>query len=81
MISLSFRALENILGAILPKAAQHTTWWSNDEASLEVQCKAWLGAGFQVQPDVKREMVTFVRTRTDQSPGPGRARALAEENL
>ena len=49
-ISLSFRRIEEIIGASLPKSAtDHRAWWGNQvDAKNRSQANAWLSAGFSV---------------------------------
>ena len=49
-VSLSFREIERILGAPLPKSATaHGAWWGNQRNSkVRPQAHAWLSAGFLV---------------------------------
>ena len=49
-ISLSFRRIEEIIGAPLPKSAtDHRAWWGNQrDAKNRPQANAWLSAGFSI---------------------------------
>lgn len=62
--SLSFRQLEDILGAPLPMSARrHRPWWGNHRAHSQAQ--AWMDAGWQVAAvDLGSRSVTFTRTRS-----------------
>lgn len=60
--SLTFSAIEQIIGADLPRSARtHRAWWSNDRGS-HIQADAWLDAGWKVEGvDRTTETVRFVR--------------------
>jgi hypothetical protein len=65
-VSLSFKEIENIIGAALPKSAYtYREWWSNQrDYKNRPQAKAWLSAGFEVESvnqDLKSGSVEFVR--------------------
>lgn len=49
-VSLSFREIEEIIGASLPVSARtYQAWWANQkDVSTRSQAKAWLSAGFAV---------------------------------
>ncbi len=49
-VSLSFREIEQIIGASLPASAHsYQAWWANQkDVSTRSQAKAWLSAGFVV---------------------------------
>ena len=48
-VTLSFTALEQILGASLPRSARiHSAWWGNEVQGAHVQSKSWLVAGYKV---------------------------------
>jgi antitoxin HicB len=61
--SLTFDALEQIIGADLPPSARtHRAWWSNDRSS-HIQADAWLAAGWKVDGiDRSTETVHFARS-------------------
>ncbi len=61
-ISLSFTAIEQILGVSLPATARsQRAWWSN-RSSGAVQAKAWMLAGYHAEEvDITNEQVTFRR--------------------
>jgi hypothetical protein len=60
---MAFRDIERILAALLPKSAQRPDWWGNeaDPKGRDVQCKAWLGAGYHATLQTACERVRFVR--------------------
>lgn len=60
---MTFRDIERVLGALLPKSAHRPEWWANeqDPATRHVQCKAWLRAGYRAAPQVTAERVRFRR--------------------
>ena len=49
-VSLSFKEIERILGASLPRSAYtHRQWWENPkDLSNRPQAKSWIEAGFKV---------------------------------
>jgi hypothetical protein len=49
-VSLTFRHIERILGAPLPRSArEYREWWSNQaDTSNRPQAAAWLNAGYRV---------------------------------
>jgi hypothetical protein len=49
-VSLSFREIEQIIGASLPASAHsYQAWWANQkDVSTRPQAKTWLNAGFVV---------------------------------
>jgi hypothetical protein len=61
-ISLSFEAIEEILGFRLPQSARrYAPWWAN-VGRTHVQASAWLGAGWKTsRVDVPGAKVVFVR--------------------
>ena len=61
-ISLTFAAIEQILGASLPATARsQRAWWSN-RSSGAVQANAWMLAGYHAEGvDIANERVTFRR--------------------
>jgi hypothetical protein len=58
--TLSFEAIERILGAPLPPSARkHEAWWSNNPTG-HVNAQAWLGAGYRAERvDISGEAVVF----------------------
>ena len=75
-ISLSFAAIERILGAKLPASARkHRPWWSNNEGN-SVMTTAWLGAGYRSeQVDMEGQRLVF---RRQQTPGGGNGNTIGE---
>lgn len=63
---MTFRDIERILGALLPKSAHRPEWWANEPnpATRRVQCKAWLRSGYRATARVQQERVTFDRPRS-----------------
>ncbi len=48
-VSLSFKQIEAIIGAPLPRSAyDYQAWWAN-QVSNHPQTKSWLSAGYKVQ--------------------------------
>ena len=63
-LEMSFRDVEHVLGAPLPRGAQRPQWWAN-ERDLEcghVQCRAWLRAGYEASVSMRAGTVRFTRT-------------------
>ncbi len=60
--SLSFEAVERILGASLPPSARkHEAWWSNNPTG-HVNAQAWIDAGYRTESvDIAGEAVVFRR--------------------
>lgn len=47
--TLTHAAIEEILGTSLPASARsHRAWWGNEADGEHVQCRSWLGAGWEV---------------------------------
>jgi hypothetical protein len=64
-VSLSFSALESILGFALPASAKkYAAWWANERGrTSHVQCLSWLDAGFEVKNlNLSRQTITFQRS-------------------
>ena len=60
-VTLSFRAIERIIGGPLPASARkHSAWWANDTGGTHVQSHAWLRAGRKAYPDMRGETVEFL---------------------
>jgi hypothetical protein len=68
-LTLSFDAIEKILGFALPGSARrHPAWWSNG-ADSHVQANAWLGAGFETaEVDISGEKLSFVPRPEEEAP-------------
>lgn len=62
-IELSFKQVEAILGAPLPKSATKlTTWWTNVAPKIQSHRTAWLDHGWLVKEfDLQAKRVNFVR--------------------
>ncbi len=63
-LSLTFAAVEGIIGADLPASARrHRAWWSNDGQG-HAHARQWLAAGWRTaQINMPAEQVTFARIR------------------
>jgi hypothetical protein len=74
-LTLTFDAIERILGFALPRSARrHPAWWSNG-AQSHVQAAAWLNAGFETADvDIAGEKLSFLPRRRpeggEESAGP-----------
>ncbi|MCD4671686.1 MAG: hypothetical protein K8R77_03390 [Anaerolineaceae bacterium] len=56
--TLTFAALEEILGFSLPNSAhRYREWWSNPTSTddMHVQARAWLAAGWKVETANQRD--------------------------
>ena len=62
-LKMSFERLGELVGGLPQAAFKHTAWWGNEpsDSSAQVQCKAWLDAGFPARPNLKAQTVTFER--------------------
>lgn len=62
-LEMSFREIERVIGALLPKSAHRPQWWANerDFDSAHVQCQAWLRAGYEASVATRAEKVRFKR--------------------
>lgn len=62
-LTLSFAAIERILGERLPDSARrHSAWWANEEAGTHSHAHAWLDAGYRTTAlDLNGSTVQFVR--------------------
>jgi hypothetical protein len=78
-VTLTFDAIERILGFALPRSARrHPAWWSNGSHS-HVQAAAWLNAGFETaEVDIAGERLSFLPRRQPKAgddasdpPAPG----------
>lgn len=60
---MSFRDIERVLAALLPRRAQRAEWWGNEAApaSGQVQSRAWLKAGYRAVLQKGEERVIFER--------------------
>lgn len=61
-VVMSFRDIERVIGAMLPKSAERPQWWANERSvgSRHVHCAAWLDAGYEAFLG-RGERVTFRR--------------------
>ncbi len=59
--TLSFAAIESILGGDLPKSARiHPAWWANQRGPGHSQTHSWMNAGWHSGGlDLKSRQVTF----------------------
>jgi hypothetical protein len=62
-LELTFSEIENLLTDLLPKSAARAQWWANEVSpeSSHVQCRAWLGAGYEAFLIAGRDRVRFRR--------------------
>ena len=70
-LPMTFREVEQIIGAKLPPSAyRHRPWWANEAAS-HVHAKAWLSADYQTeQVDMAGKKLVFKRVHVPTSrPG------------
>jgi hypothetical protein len=69
-VTLTFRHIEKILGARLPKSArQYRHWWANDKTGTHSQAYAWLAAGRKVvRVDLLDQRVMFIDADTNYRP-------------
>jgi hypothetical protein len=67
-VTLTFDAIERILGFALPRSARrHPAWWSNG-AHSHVQAAAWLNAGFETaEVDMAGEKLSFLPRRRPET--------------
>ncbi len=74
-VDLTFREIERIVGRILPKAAAVDGWWRADPTGpLRPQHIAFADAGFIAEPQMRAEIVRFVR-KDAAGPVPGAEQA------
>lgn len=61
---MTFRDIERVLGALLPRAAYRAEWWTNEGGAVAraVHSTAWLRAVYRAIPDVSSEKVHFERS-------------------
>lgn len=63
-VTLTFDAIEALLGAPLPKTSTSRGWWSNRSKGA-LQALAWSQAGYDVTHiDIKRRVITFTKPKT-----------------
>jgi hypothetical protein len=60
---LSFADMERIIGAMLPRSAEHPEWWADVSEAQEasIQQKAWREAGFDASLVAGKDRVRFKR--------------------
>ncbi|MGK2254801.1 MAG: hypothetical protein ACI8Y6_000086 [Brevundimonas sp.] len=74
-VNLTFLEIERIVGGILPKAAAADGWWRADPSGpLGPQHIAFADAGFIAEPQMRAEIVRFVR-KDAAGPVPGTEQA------
>lgn len=68
-VDLTFRDLEILLKAMLPRGAEHPGWWANEACpkTRYEQRLSWLKAGFEATLIEGKERVRF--RRTEPEPG------------
>ncbi|PZV15363.1 MAG: transcriptional regulator [Leptolyngbya sp.] len=59
--TLTFPAIEALMGCSLPASARRKkNWWSNRDSSSALQASAWINAGYQIESvDLAQQTVTF----------------------
>jgi hypothetical protein len=63
-VRLSFKDIEALIGAGLPKGAREKrTWWANDDTG---HAAAWTTAGFEADVDLDSETVVYRRAGSDE---------------
>ena len=62
-VEMTFRDLELVLKAMLPRSAERPQWWANEtsETTRHVQSRAWISAGFDALLLKGQERVRFIR--------------------
>ena len=62
-VTLSFAAIERIIGEALPASARrYPAWWANEEDGTHSHAQAWLDAGYRTTGlDLNASTVDFVR--------------------
>lgn len=62
LVTLTFDAMEQIIGSKLPQSARkYRPWWGNETSARSRQCRAWLVAGWRIESaDLINEKVVFV---------------------
>ena len=78
-VPMTFREIERVIGAPLPKSAfRHRALWSNNPANW-VMTRAWLTAGYATeQVDMQNRKLVFQKTA--QVPDAGGIAAAAERS-
>jgi hypothetical protein len=69
---MTFRDLELVLRAMLPRSAERPQWWANEnlETTRHVQSRAWLSAGFDAFLVKGQDRVKFARRSSAVRPDP-----------
>ncbi|MNE95467.1 hypothetical protein D3C80_1935570 [compost metagenome] len=76
-VILTFRDIERIVRGILPKAATADAWWRTDRSGpMMPQHKAFTDAGFAAEPQIRSELVTFVRVAAKTTVEPDCVRSV-----
>lgn len=68
---MSFRDIERVLGALLPRAAYRPQWWAS-EAPDAAHRAAWMAAGYEADADVAAERVRFARPACEATANSGK---------
>ena len=65
---MSFRDIENVIGAMLPNSASRPQWWANEISpdSRYVQNRAWRDAGYDAFLIAGTDRVHFKRRGIDE---------------
>lgn len=60
---MSFRDIERVLAALLPRRAREADWWAGDGTpeSGQVQSRSWTRAGYRAVLQTSDERVRFER--------------------
>ena len=71
-LELSFREIENLLKAMLPRSSEHPTWWAHDVVNPDhpPHQLSWLNAGYEARLMDGRERVHFRRRQRPPTPAP-----------
>ncbi len=59
VVTMHHEEIADIVGPLPKSASLYSAWWANEEAGAHVQAKAWLGAGYRAEADLRRQLVTF----------------------
>jgi hypothetical protein len=60
-LTLSFREIEDLTGAPLPKSAERPQWWANQKSGQRPQRDAWRDAGYEAFLQKGNDRVRFCR--------------------
>jgi hypothetical protein len=85
-VTLTFDAIERILGFALPRSARPHPAWRSNGAHSHVQAAAWLNAGFETaEVDIAGEKLSFLPRRRpeggEEPSGPPGLGELPPENF